>query len=207
MLGDAPNEAQRGWGDVGQSFEPPEANQLQHNVAIFGHSYVARLPLAKPKVVGAPGLIVRAFSVPGGKVSTIRNHREYHELEHFKPELTLMILGGNDITAQSDLQELAEEIERLALEIEEKTGGGCKIIGIESRTNPRGMSPDQFNRAKNGVNRRLRRSLPYSKSRFIPMSMSKEELTLADGVHLGEAGSRKLLAFLMEQAYDYINRK
>ena len=54
---------------------------------------------------------------------------------------------------------------------------------------------------RNGVNRRLKRQLAFTKTRYMSMEMSVEELE--DGVHLDEAASNRLFDLIKEKAQEY----
>lgn len=51
-----------------------------------------------------------------------------------RPDLWFLMIGGNDIWADTEPKELAEQIEQLAKAIEDLSGSHCEIISLESRT-------------------------------------------------------------------------
>ena len=183
-------------GGVGQNFKPSRGTYdcPINKVAIFGHSYVHRLFIEKPVI--HPGIAFRKFSLPGARVDNIRNHHIFADLVNYQPDLTFLVIGGNDINSNTVPRDLAHAIQDLCQDIETQAGGRCIIIGIEKRTNPRNISEADYRRVKNAVNRWLHRQLPYAKRRFEPMAMTTEDLAW-DGVHMTPAGSEKLFERLV----------
>lgn len=110
-------------------------------------------------------------------------HREYQNLVLLRPAMTFLIVGVNDIRPDTVPKHLATDIEQLARYIERYTGGNVQVIGIEFRTNPQGMTTDQYNKIKNAVNMWLKHRLPWTGTRCSSMHMAKYELS-DDGVHL-----------------------
>ena len=187
-------------GGVGEDFVPDQAKGLK-KIGLFGHSYTSRFAVDKPLLF--PGHYLKVFDVPGGKVSSIRNTNKWQALLSYSPDLTILMIGGNDINANTSPKELALEIEQLAQEIETETQGHCIIFGIESRVRPRGISADTFNKIKNGVNRWLKRLLPFTRSRYHSMCMKKEDLV--DGVHLTYAAQGNLYKRMVRIATEFFN--
>lgn len=195
-----PGEQVAGWGGVGLDFVPPPAlnPQALRRVAILGHSYVSRFNRPDPQLF-REGLQVELFPVPGAHVTDILTGPVFDACVAFQPDLVLLIIGGNDITPITEGKVLANRIADVAREIEEKAGGHCKIVGVESRTKPRGMEADLFKRIKNSVNRNLRMRIAFTSARFVPMSMSTDDLE-DDGIHLTPWGSYQLFNYLMGMA-------
>lgn len=195
---------ERKWGAVGQlRGDVAEGQAPLREIVIFGHSYVNHLQVRDP-IIGQ-GLFLRCLGRGGAKVATIRSDGIWERLLRDRPALTFLVLGGNDITPESDLVQLAQDIEDLAKEIEDKTGGHCKIVGVEKRTNPRGMSSARFNAARNGVNRRLKRQLKFARTRYMSMEMNEQELW--DGVHLKREANDRLLSLLVTKACEHFQNE
>ncbi len=193
-------------GGIGEDFEPSESNNTHpiKRVALLGHSYVWRLFINKPMY--HPDFILRKFPQPGGKVKTITDKPIWEEFLSYEPDLTVLVLGGNDIDSKTVPKQLAKEIESLVLEIEQKTGHTCLVIGIESRTRPRPpLTPVSYNKIKNAVNRWLRHILPGTKNNFTAMGMKKDELCW-DGVHLGIEGCINLFERLVVTIRNHVER-
>lgn len=191
------------------TFEESEQTILK-KVVLFGHSYVKYLP-TDPRPVTLPDNPKEAFTVKpvyvsGGRVATVRQTEEFQFVLDYKPDVTYLIFGGNDIDKQTHPKTLAQHREQLAQEIESRTGGIVRIVGIESRTNPWYVTPEEFNKIKNSINRFLKKVFPWSKVRYSSMNMSKEELT-CDGVHLNREGCQALVKRLVEDAKQILNEQ
>lgn len=72
-------------------------------------------------------------------MNNIREDRAWEQLLVHRPQLTLLVIGGNDIMADTDMARLALDMEELTREIE-KTGGYCYIAGLEKGTEPPGIN-------------------------------------------------------------------
>ncbi|KAK3888373.1 hypothetical protein Pcinc_007573 [Petrolisthes cinctipes] len=162
-------------------------------VVILGHSYVRRLPFTSP--LQLPWFEVRKFDSPGAKVSNITQRSEWMRCMEYRPDIVLLVLGGNDINVDTKPNELSHKIKDLALLIEELTGADCLILSIEPRLQPRDISSGQYNTITRSVNRLLGRMLD-SKSRFRGSGLQKEDLGY-DGVHLSLEGNQKLFKKLI----------
>ena len=189
-------------GGVGSDFVPSPSNNVHpiKKVAIFGHSYVRYFYIDRQ--VYHPEFTLCKFAVPGGKVGTIRNTEVWNSLIQYKPDLTIILLGGNDIASNTVPRDLAHSLEGLVLDIEALTGGGTILLGIEHRTIPRGVSADTYRKIRNSVNRWLRAVLPVTKPRFRPIGVRQTELDF-DGVHLNPTASEDLFQRIVFLARDY----
>lgn len=187
---------------VGYDVKPPPAanTELYKSVAVFGHSYAHHL-FPTPHYSHRP-FIFHKFAVCGGRVASIRQTQTWERLLTHNPGLTILLIGGNDISGDTEPRELAKAIETLALEIEEATGGNTFILSLENRLKPRGLTSVRYKSIKNGVNRWLRKILPAAKPRFRPVGVMDEHLG-PDGVHLNEAGNQALLNRMIELAEEW----
>lgn len=165
-------------------------------VSILGHSFVKEIYVDKP--IYHPFCIVRTFSQPGAKVNNIRESVAWQHHVEYKPDLTFLLIGGNDICHDTDIRTLAHGIEDLAREIEARSGKVI-IIGLEKRTHPRNLSIERYTSIRNGVNRWLKRVLPWARDRHLAIQTSEEDLG-PDGVHLKPAASERLFLRIMERA-------
>ena len=148
--------------------------------------------------------IINNFSVPGAQTATIRNTEAFKNLIAFKPKVTFILLGGNDITYEKvndpnvDLPKtIAANLENLSAQIEREAGSKVRIVGLESRVKPRDLEAEQYNKVKNRTNRILKEYWAYTRVRYIPMCMSKEDLA-SDGVHLSKEGAAKLTNYIQK---------
>ena len=146
-------------------------------------------------------LQVKRFAKPGGTVASFRQSSAWEALVAWRPDFTLLVIGGNDVREGVCVWTLVGQLADLVLEVEAATGGRCHIVGIESRDNPRGIAPTEFKRIKNAVNRGLKR-VHRIKNRYTPMSFYHEYLSW-DGVHLDDRGSERLLQHLLADVRRY----
>ena len=72
--------------------------------------------------------------MPGGRVDTIRSTDKWQALLNYKPDLIILLLGGNDIRVDMVPRDLAHSLEELVLEIEAQSGGSTLLLSIEHRT-------------------------------------------------------------------------
>lgn len=59
-----------------------------------------------------------------------------------QPALTILLIGGNDITSETFLQEVAQAIETLAQQVEDATSSLVIILTIKNRLQSWGMGCD-----------------------------------------------------------------
>ena len=163
-------------------------------VAVPGHSYVTRLlshhdGLPYP-VVGAHAYIdLEGFYKPGATIQSFQSNVALSNLVEFSPNMTFMLLGGNDIHAACSPRQIVTEMECLTQKIMESTGGIVRWAQIEDRTKVRGMEPDQYVKIKKGIYRICGRSLLMGERMFrLPYNVSE----LDDGVHPNKDGVRHL---------------
>lgn len=198
------NDDARRWGGVGLDFVPDKAPNEHplRKVGIIGHSYVRRLLPTEGNRPEDEGFYLQNFHQGGARVETLKGSSAYQRLVEYHPDLIFLIIGGNDVQPDTEPRVLAEAIEALARELELDSGAHCIVVGLESRTSPWDITPAQYHKVKNGVNRRLRGQSAYMRDRYMPMCMSRESLDL-DGVHLGHAGSSALRQRIKDRAAAY----
>ena len=153
------------WGAVGTNFEPSEEGQrIGRKVAVLGHSLIRDLSLPTTSPLGEREQICyRKFCVPGATTSSLRNSRTWKNFARYKLDLTFLCIGGNDITAQSSPVDIARAIITLAKEVKEITKGEERIVTIERRPVPRGVSQICYSRQRNSVNRYLKHRDTFTK--------------------------------------------
>ena len=169
-------------------------------VAIFGYSYVKYFFIDRP--IYHPDFVLKKFAVPGGRVDTIRSTDKWQALLNYKPDLTILLLGGNDIRVDTVPRDLAHSLEELVLEIEAQSGGSTLLLSIEHRTNPRGLSAVKYRQIKNSVNRWIRSCIPITKARYRPIGTRQTELDF-DGVHLDPTACERLFQRIVGLARDW----
>ena len=173
------------WGAMGVDFKPPvEGPRNIRKVAVLGHSYVRDLRLPARTVIEESNLAIhyRNFFTPGATVTSIQTSSVWERLIAYKPELTFLLIGGNDITPESSPRNIARSIIAVAKRIKDETGGEICILTIERRPNPCGVSFFRYNQQRNSINRFLKHRDPFTKNRLI-FSEARDGDS-QDGVHL-----------------------
>ena len=188
---------------VGYDFQPHVAFN-QHplrNVALVGHSFVERLDTDRQ--IHGGDIVFTRCGHRGATIHSIRDTPAWTRLHSFTPDLTLLILGGNDIGHGVSPRKIAEDLVSLAKEIEATTGAPCHIIGIEKRHNPRGPSYLEYNKIRNSINDRLKRKDRWARLRYHSMCVRNEDISF-DGVHLHSRGQGKLVELLVSVAHSVL---
>ena len=179
------------WGAIGGELGHGE-NRVVHK--ILGHSFVRDLPLsAGGPLNGDINKVVlrRKFFVPGATVASIQSGRVWERFLNYKPDLTFLLIGGNDITTHSLQTNIARSIILLAKRVVELTGGEVKIITVERRPVPRRVSPISYNRQRTSINRFLKHRDPFTVRRLVFSEATDHDSH--DGVHLRDRASHDLV--------------
>ena len=112
----------------------------------------------------------------------------------YKPDLTFLLIGGNDITAHSLPANIACLIILLAKRVLELTGGEVKIITVERRPVPHRVSQICYNRQRTSINRFLKHHDSFTIRRLVFSEVTDNDSH--DGVHLRDRASRDLVNIL-----------
>ena len=136
-------------GGLGLNFTPSEGPKVEKKIAVLGHSFVLGLPLPGRINIDSEDrqiALVRKFFRPGATVANIQEGVNWGRYLAYKPDLTILVIGGNDIKPASKPVEIARAIIQLGKRIELETGGKVKILTIERRPVPVGVSAISYNR-------------------------------------------------------------
>ena len=185
--------AERNWGAVGSELQREE-RVVQRKVAILGHSFVRDLPLSAGSLLAGNSnriILRKKFFVPGATVPSIQGGRVWNRYLNFNPDLTFLLIGGNDISSNSSPPIIARSIINLAKKIKELTRGEVKIITVERRPVPRGITASCYNRQRTSINRYLKHRDSFTKGRIV-FSEARDSDS-QDGVHLRESASCNLV--------------
>ena len=189
-------------GGIGSEFKDTEAvPQPDANVAVLGHSQVGRLaafnfgPVAY-KTAGGVSKHYRFnfFTAPGATIQSLRGSDAWQRAILLRPAVTFLFIGGNDVVSGREPITYAQDLQRLVEEYRELAGGKIHIFPIEIRTNPRGLSVDEYNKIRLAVNRHLKRG-PKTSQLFMSIPFKKDELQ-ADGVHINGKGCLWIIRFI-----------
>ena len=124
----------------------------------------------------------------------------------YKPNLTILVIGGNDIKPASKPVEIARAIIQLGKRIELETGGKVKILTIERRPVPVGVSAISYNRQRTSINRYLKHRDEFTWGKLI--FSEAQDGDSQDGVHLRERAMTDLahkLVWHMERFVESVN--
>ena len=147
------------WGAIGGDLDGQVERRVTKKIAILGHSMVRELPIAAgvPRGWNEDDFVIRRkFFLPGATVPSIQVGQVWDNFVSFRPDLTFLWIGGNDVTRDSAPVEIARGISELAQRIVQVTGGEVKVLSIERRPRPRGLCPFRYNRQRNAINRQLK---------------------------------------------------
>ena len=142
-------------GAVGGNFVSEEGRVVEKKVTVLEHSYARDLPLsAGGPLNGDNSKIVlrQKFFVPGTTVASIQCGRVWERFLDYKPDLTFLLIGGNDIHAQSLPANTACSIITLGKIVKEQTRGEVKIITVERRPVPSIISSFRYNKQRTSIN-------------------------------------------------------
>ena len=193
------------WGAVGANYEPPAEDVVVcGKVAVLGHSQVRDLALPAYVLNGDKHVVFRKYSVPGATVASLKTSEAWARFRQYKPDLTFLVIGGNDITAQCSAPHVAREIIDLAKEVKTLTSGEVRIFTIERRPGPRGMGHVKYNRIRNSVNRYLKHRDPFTKERLL-FSEARDSDS-QDGVHLRLGAADHLVWRIVDHSEVYAGR-
>lgn len=209
-----PRKREEDPGGVGLSYVAPPPAPIRVNVAFFGHSYVNHMRTyvdSRPQEIrtasGEGELHFGFFGVSGGYIDTVCDSPQYERLRLFRPRMTFLSIGGNDVLPNQPpgyVAHFARRIGDLALKIEEEVGGQVKIVNLEYRSNPVGLSKEEFGRIKNGVNKYMRVHHPM-KLRFVSAVLPVSDCSVV-GVHLDPDREQPLFDRLVRLARKLIER-
>ena len=196
------------WGAVGGIPEDNEQpRQVTRKVAVLGHSQIRDLPL----LAGASQswgdnrvILTRKFFVPGATVESIQTGGVWERFLNFSPDLTFIWIGGNDISATSSPLVIGRGIVALARRIKEISGGEVKIITIERRPAPRGISQVRYNRQRSSINRYLKHRDQFARGRLVFLGVRDDDSQ--DGVHLRHRTSEGIANTLEWEIRDFAQR-
>ena len=139
-------------------------------------------------------VFVYYFSVPGATLDSYLLSSKYFQLCNApKPDLTLVFMGGNDISQDTVVRELQYKLKRFCQHIEEITTTPAKVFMIEPRNRLRGVDFVTYNGIRNSLNQNLQHEeWLYFPDRIVVTPLRFKYLS-PDGVHPGPVGIARLL--------------
>jgi hypothetical protein len=171
---------------------------LKHDnlrIAVLGHSFVYNLERylpSKPTTFST----LRCFSEKGARLSTdnmftFYQYQACHEWIQYRPHLTFIIMGGNDIEFTPMVDDIFRHYKTLTQMITWE--GTHMAVAIENRHDTRGtITPQYFNYKRDAFNDQLYADSP---NRYVPFSSQLAPYSARnfDGIHLSRT-SNKLMA-------------
>jgi hypothetical protein len=163
-------------------------------VAILGHSFVSHLEHYLPSKPTTT-TVLRCFGEPGAKLAKnnkfhFMNYQVCQDWKDYRPHLTFIVLGGNDVEKVADADKLFEYYKMLTNLI--KWEGTYMAVAIETRFTTRGIiSPRYFNYTVGKFNTRLYRDSPRRYVALPPHFAEKRSREL-DGIHLTQTSNEEL---------------
>ncbi|XP_069121492.1 uncharacterized protein [Argopecten irradians] len=153
-------------------------------LAVFGSSYVTRLERYCHGDLKVPGT-VRFFGKGGMRLDSIPSHL-LQDLIEYRPDVVVVQLGGNDISATSSPNEIFQRLQTLQTDL--LRAGIQKIYFAEilrrgNFTKSPGLTQTSFNKQWNKINR-----LTQTKLNFIRIHVKFPDHYLHDLVHLNDTG-------------------
>lgn len=213
-------------------------------VMIVGHSYVTRMvKLMKLKqevshqemITADRGATIRFFGVSGATVrdfcfekydSTRSKERQicrfWEQMEEFKPNITVILLGGNDLLQNTEACAVKEDFWLLYERITTVTPGSVIWVSIECRTHvteaqadmgegnplhPKYVTQEKYDQKRRSINLFMaRRMSSWARSYFLHLNhdevFGSAEGYMSDGIHMGDY-LLKLLWRKIQGAIDY----
>ena len=158
-------------------------------VAVLGHSQTKYLNFrfSEHEII--------KFYKSGATFTSIRQSEQFQRLIHYKPDIIFLLLGSNDLTENSDINQIIESYIKLKEEILEKINPtqGTYLLDLERRTkNNRFVNCNKYRKIRNSFIKKVKKIdkpnfLPYR-----PVSGLLESNIGPDGVHINAEGARKI---------------
>ena len=158
--------------------------------AVVGHSQV-------PRIVNINEADVRVFRKPGARIHHF-DEFPLNEILEFRPEVTVLFLGGNDINNEENcVTNVAAGLKRV-IEILRNINSVVIFVEIEWRDFNRSPVPnltsETYNQKRKTINRNLKRYCNSRKIRTINTSSVHLERVGRDLVHFDNLAARHVKA-------------
>lgn len=178
-------------------------------IVVFGDSLTAGVPndgvdrlwpiILRERL--GQGTEVVSFAYPGDTaggsldrwVDVVRNGRWHPDRQDWEPELVVLLLGGNDILRRRGAAALRQDLERWTGELDRHPG--TSVLMVEVPSNP-------LTGSYRGTWRSVASGRPgyfWTSDRILRGIIGNRALTLADGIHLNQAGHEVLAEGIHER--------
>ena len=150
-------------------------------------------------------VFVYCFSTPGATLDSYLSSPAYNDLcKAPRPDLTIIFMGGNDISQETVVAELPYKLTKFCKHIEEITNSFAKVFMIESCNRLRGVDTDTYNKIRNSLNRNLQhRAREYFPDHVVITPLRFEYLS-SDGIHPGPTGIARLVYKIRKVVGSYL---
>jgi hypothetical protein len=169
-------------------------NRDNLRIAILGHSFVNKLYNFMPSKPTTT-TVLRCYGESGAKLAkrgifNFKNYDVYHEWRAYRPHLTFIIMGGNDVEEIADAGKVFYFYKELTKLITWE--GTYMSVAVETRFRTRGpMSTDCFNYTVGKLNTLLYRDSPRRYVALPPQIAQRESRDIG-GVHLNQKSNEDL---------------
>ena len=180
----------------------------QVKIALLGHSYIKYLGdfnNGKPyRVKGAQRkAVVKKFFKPGAKIREFQNTQQFEQLKTFKPDLTYLFIGGNDITKKMKTSKVVSWICKLIENVEKETDGQVKFVKIEPRLRSKGLEGPAYNKMRTRLLNKIKYKKEFFRGRLCHLPFKMENLK-GDGVHPNRKGTELLNITLKHMITNFV---
>ena len=168
-------------------------------IALVGHSQL-------PTSIDVPGTEIEIFRAPGGKALNFFEDDRLNEVLNWRGDLIILWIGSNDITVDTDVVRLRNEIVKIKQTVESRCQAQIIFVLLEPRqyNNHYPVGWDQYNKIQNSINKFLIKKLPLT--RFLQFNTSKFQTLLSqDGVHFNGEGKQLVIQKIKQAVSEYMN--
>ena len=185
-------------------------------VSLLGHSYVRDLSELNVRVFElSPSLQLEVsyFSFPGARFSSFLNNLScLDELIDGRPDIVVVILGGNDFQNNTLISDVTKQCSCFYKYLREKLP---QTRLIATQVELRFYKPNNiyncpeaatYKKVIGYFNKYLQKAKPADSLICIlgPNRMSKESLYRSDGIHLNREGLNKLMQIIQSALYNFL---
>ncbi|VDI08064.1 Hypothetical predicted protein [Mytilus galloprovincialis] len=163
---------------------------MSERVLVFGHSLVRDLnqwmkDTSSDFLSGHQSYI----HGKGGRTTELLKRMDMHVIRRFRPHVVFIQVGGNDITPEASVKDIAENLIELAVEIQQQGVSQVIIGSVIIRLRPRNMSVSQYDNKRTKINKHLSEKTPQTAGIKFWSHKCFRHNHLRDGVHLNDKGN------------------
>ena len=154
-----------------------------YKVSLVGHSQV-------PQTFNVNKVEIKIFRAPGGHASSFFSDNRLNSVLSWKHDLCILWIGSNDISQETDIEILFNDLKEIVNNIERECGALVTICQIEPRiySDNGPISTPDYVKIQRAVNKKIKRSLRNPTINF--NTKTYIEHLSSDGVHWNSEGRR-----------------